>query len=167
MENYFEKVNIKHIDTFLSVCSLTALIGVTFCGVIWRYIFSQPIIWEEDFQLWMIVWVVCFGSSVAFRMGNHIAIDMVVTKLPRKIQSIVIVLVYIIVFCLLGFLFYNGINYILQLATSNRVTSILKIPYALIYSSFPIGIIMMLVQYSVDIWKEIFKKDNANKEEIK
>lgn len=154
----------RSLDSILSICSLAGLISVTFSGVIWRYIFQKPFIWQEEVQLWLIVWTVCFGSSIVFRSGGHIGIDIIVDMLPKSVQKVIQVVVYILVISLLGFLLINSIRYVQQLANSHRVTGVLKIPYSFIYSAFPIGIIMMFLSFSQFTYKDVFKVKNQKEE---
>ena len=50
-----------------------------FANVVLRYVFLAPISWAEELSLYLIVWIVFVGGSVAVRTRGHIAIDL----LPR------------------------------------------------------------------------------------
>lgn len=152
---------LKNLDLTFSIFSLTILVVITFLGVIWRYFFKNPFIWLEEAQLWLIVWTVCFGSSAVFRYEGHISIDVLVDMLPKSVQKIIQIIVYLVVIVVLVFLLINGIRYVQQLAGSHRVTGILKIPYSLIYSAFPIGVVMMVFSFSQSTYNELFKTRNG------
>ena len=47
-----------------------------FVNVVLRYWFLAPISWAEELTLYIMVWIVFVGSSVAIRTRGHIAIDL-------------------------------------------------------------------------------------------
>lgn len=138
---------ILNIDTILSSIMLIFLIVLTFAGVIARRVFNSPFTWMEEVQLTCMVWIVFAGGSVAFRTGNHIAIEFIVDKMPKDLKKIMNIIIDIIVVAILVFLFYQSIEYIRLFLFTNRKTSILEIPYSLIYVIAPISYILMIINY--------------------
>ena len=49
-----------NLDFVISGVAFLLLLAVTFVGVIMRYVFNDPLIWQEEAQLVLIVWVVYF-----------------------------------------------------------------------------------------------------------
>ena len=141
-----------NLDMGIAVISLAALIAVTFINVIMRRCFNRPFMWQEEVQLWLIVWVVCYGSSAAFRSGGHVVVDMVIEMLPDVLQNVVKWIVWLIVTGVMGYLLYSNIIYLEQLFTTNRVTNILKIPYGFIYSAFPVSIVYSIAGFTGYCW---------------
>src|SRR5258706_12716479 len=47
-----------------------------FVNVVLRYWFLSPIAWAEELSLYLVVWMVFVGASVATRTRGHIAIDL-------------------------------------------------------------------------------------------
>lgn len=145
-----KKFNVlKNLDLIIAMVSLIALILTTFVGVIMRYFLSNPFTWLEEFQLWSFLWLVFFGSGVAFRSGSHVAIDIIVDMMPDSLKKIVKIAGYFIVIAVLLYFIYHGINLVKQLASTGRVSNILKVPYSLIYSALPIGCILMIINYTI------------------
>lgn len=158
--NRFLKV-LCNLDVWIACAALTLLIGVTFFGVIMRYCFDNPFVWQEEAQLALIIWVVFLGGRYAFVCGNHAAIDVIVEMFPQKLQrvmSVLILIVSVIVLCYTG---HQGIRYIMQMVRYNRVTNILKIPYSLIYMPLPIGCATMSVQMCINTYRELTGKEEA------
>lgn len=156
-ENRFLK-GLCSLDLLAACVALILLIGVTFFGVIMRYCFGDPFVWQEEVQLALSVWVVFLGGRYAFVCGNHAAIDVIVEMFPEKVQKVVSILIAVAAVVVLSYVGYQGIRYIMQMVRYNRVTNILKIPYSLVYIPLPIGCVTMAVQVCINTWRELTGK---------
>ncbi|WP_291633177.1 TRAP transporter small permease [Clostridium sp.] len=152
-----------NLDLIIAVISLIVLIIITFLGVIMRYFANNPFIWQQEVQLWCFVWIVFFGSSAAFRSGSHVAIDLVVDLLPDSLKKVVDILGYFVMMGVLIYLTIHGSNLVIQLASTNRLTNILRVPFSIIYSAFPIGCVLMMINYTLVTGISIFSKKNKVK----
>jgi TRAP-type C4-dicarboxylate transport system permease small subunit len=142
-------VFLKNVDAFISGLSLIALVGLTLAGVVMRYFVNRPIIWLEEIQLILFIWVAFFGSSVAFRHGSHIVIDAVVELFPVRIQRIVEIIDSVLVVLLLGFVVYIEYSRGLTLVRTGRSTNILRIPLYYNYFGVALSCLFMLVNFVV------------------
>ena len=78
---------LKNLDLAIAGVLLVVLIFLTFFGVARRYLFGKPLIWMEEFQGLLFLWITFLGAGAAFRYGSHVKIDMVLTlftALPVK-----------------------------------------------------------------------------------
>lgn len=144
---------ILNLDYIIAGTALSILIIVTFGGVIMRYFVGNPIIWGEEVQLFCFVWTVFFGAGAAFRTGSHVAIDVIVDMFPEKLRKVVEIAGYFVVLGVLIFLLSHSLPLIKQLAATGRTTNILKVPYSFIYSSLPIGCVLMIINYTLFMYK--------------
>ena len=138
---------LSQIDLYISVLGLVALVILTFLGTIFRYVFNAPFIWQEEVQMILIVWIVFWGASVAFRTGNHIAIEILVDALPEKAQKGIRIVVDVVTAAALLFIIYVEASRVVQLLESGRATSILKIPQAYNYSGVVLACVFMLIHF--------------------
>ncbi len=151
-KTWIEKI--KLIDIGISVFALAVLILVTFLGVVFRYVFGNPFSWQEEVQLSLIIWVIFLGGRYAFETHSHVAIDMVVSMFPKKLQRVLsfiiagIVTVVLICICVFG-MEYIGIMYRYSIQTS-----ILHLPYYLIYLPLPVSCVCMIIQFWANTLKE-------------
>lgn len=142
-------VFLKNIDVCVSGMSLVALVGLTLAGVFMRYFVNRPIIWLEEIQLILFIWVAFFGSSVAFRLNAHIAIEVVVEMFPTRFQRIVEVVDSILVVFLLAFVVYIEYSRGMTLVRTGRSTNILRIPLYFNYFGVAVSCLFMLVNFIV------------------
>lgn len=136
-----------NLDTIIASVMLVILIVLTFSGVIFRYALGRPFTWLEEVQMACMVWIVFAAAGSAFRAGNQVAIEMIVDMMPEKAQKAVSVLISVTVVVVLAYLFYQSFGFIKIFLRSGRSTSMLKIPYALIYGIAPLSFIDMVVCY--------------------
>ncbi|GHS94906.1 hypothetical protein AGMMS50276_08730 [Synergistales bacterium] len=148
MKNKSAALNIIfNLDIVVASVSLVLLIILTFGGVIMRYLVGRPLTWLEEVQLACMVWIVFAAGGAAFRTGNHVAIEMVVDAMPKKAQKIMEYLIGVVVVLVLGYLFIQSIGFTKLFISSGRSTSMLNIPYALIYGVAPVSYIIMIGSY--------------------
>ncbi len=155
MKNNKVRKILENLDIAVASAVLAILIVLTFLGVIWRYIFNQPFTWLEEVQLACMVWIVFTGAGAAFRLGNHTAIEMIVDFLPKRAQKVIQVMISLVVLAVIGYLFINTINFVQLFIRSGRSTSMLHIPYALIYGIAIPSYIDMVVSYFSSIYKGV------------
>lgn len=152
------------VDVLLAGICFLILVGITFFGVIMRYFFNHPLIWQEEIQLWLFLWIAFFGGSAAFRTKSHVEIDMVVEMMPQKLQKLVEIIIYAVVVSVLGYLCGKGFMMVEQFIATNKSTFVLSVPSSIIYSVVPIGCVLMILNYSIVVFKDMFikgkKEDN-------
>lgn len=134
-------------DVILAGIAVTVLIAVTFFGVFARYLFNSPFVWLEEVQMALILWTVFFGGSVAVREKGHVAIAFFVDMFPENIQKIIDVLIFCVITIIMYIVSVNGIDLIFQYIRSSRQTNLLHIPYEYIYFVFPLGCLLIVINY--------------------
>lgn len=144
-----------NLDFILAGTVLVILIILTFLGVIWRYILNAPFTWLEEVQMACIVWIVFGAAGGAFRTGNHVAIEMIVDLMPKKLQKIVNVFISVVVVTVIGYLFWQSFGFIQMFIKSGRSTSMLKIPYSMIYGIAIFSYLDMIVSYFYGLVKGV------------
>ncbi|MBP3812355.1 MAG: TRAP transporter small permease [Acidaminococcaceae bacterium] len=146
---------LANLDIVIAGTVLAILIVLTFAGVIWRYFLGKPFTWLEEVQTACMVWIVFSAAGAAFRMGNHVAIEMIVDLMPKALQKVMTVLISVVVVAVLAYLFDKTIGFIQIFLRSGRATSMMKIPFWLIYGIAIPAYIDMIVSYFYSIWKGV------------
>ncbi len=146
---------LANLDIAVASVILTVLIVLTFLGVVWRYIFNNPFTWLEEVQTSCMVWIVFAAAGAAFRSGNHVAIEMIVDLMPAKMQKVMEWLISIVVVVVIGYLFKQSIGFIQVFIKSGRATSMLKIPYTVVYGIAIVSYIDMIISYFYSIIKGV------------
>ena len=138
---------IGNLDIAVAASMLIILITVTFLGVFMRYLVNRPFSWQEEVQLACMVWIVFAGGGAAFRMGNHVAIEMVVDLFPKTVQRIIEYFIGLVVTVVLLYLTWQSFAFLEVFIRTGRSTSMLGIPFSLIYGIAPVSFILMIINY--------------------
>ena len=153
-----------HLDVGVSCVMMVALVILTFVGVLMRYIMRSPITWQEEVQMLLFLWIVFLGGAGAFRAGSHIAIEILVDALPKKIGGVIERFDVLLQLLILVYLFWQEIQYYNQLIVAGRVTNLLRLPYGVAYAVVPIGGALMLISMLYAAYGRFIKK--SGKEEV-
>ena len=134
-----------NLDLLVACVLVVWLICLTCVGVLKRYLFRDPIAWMEGVQLLSFLSVVFLGGSAAFRTGSHIAIEILVDALPKKIGALIERVDVLLQLLILVYLFMQEMTYYLQLAGTTKRTDVLRLPYEVAYIAVPIGGVLMII----------------------
>jgi len=72
----------------IGAVALAIIVAINGANVVGRYFFGQPLPWAEELMLYLMIFVVFVGTSVATWRGVHIGIDALVTRLPQAAQRV-------------------------------------------------------------------------------
>lgn len=156
---------IANLDFIIAGIALAILVFTTFGGVIMRYFIGKPFAWGEEVQLWCFVWITFFGAGAAFRTGSHVAIEIIVERMPKTMAKYVEFAGYLIVMAVFCFFIYQSGNIVSQMAAMGRSTNILHIPYTVIYSAVPVGCALMMFNYTIVAVKKLREAPEVKGEE--
>lgn len=118
---------------------------------------GYPIRWAMDFSTFLFAWAVFFGTDVAMREDRHMNVEILVSKLPKRVQSYLILLNYVIIIIFLIFLIVYGI----KLSYITRFRAFQGIPgfsYTWVTLSVPVGCISLLMTILLKIWNLVKKE---------
>ena len=85
--------------------------------------------------------------GVIWRYILHVAIEIIFDLIPKKYQKLINIFISIVVVIVIGFLFLQSIGFISVFIKSGRSTSMLKIPYSVIYGIAILSYIDMIISY--------------------
>lgn len=114
--------------TVLMALSLITMLILVFGNVVMRYVFNSGIMISEEVARMTFVWLIFIGSVLAFRAKQHLAVNMLVVRLPVKQQKIIHVLRQLLILAVLWLLIDGGwAQTIIGLST---VTPVAGVPIA-------------------------------------
>lgn len=77
--------------TVIIVICLGLMVLMVFGNVVMRYAFNSGIAVSEELSRWLFLWLIFLGASVAVHEQAHMGSDMVVERLPPKLQKVAVV----------------------------------------------------------------------------
>jgi C4-dicarboxylate transporter, DctQ subunit len=117
--------------------------ALLFANVVLRYVFLAPINWAEELTLYLMVWIVFVGGSVAVRTRGHIAIDLLPLVLsPANRRRLVIGVAFATLVFFAVFFWYSG-QHVLRVRSIAQTTPVMGAPMWLAYLAMPVGSFLM------------------------
>ncbi|WP_397475994.1 TRAP transporter small permease [Pusillimonas sp.] len=142
MFRYFDRAIIGASSVLLVVLLLVMTVA-TLAGVFARYFMNDALTWSEEVARYSMVWLSFIGGGLVFRHGGHIAIDVLVRKLPAgMLRHVVFGLTQLIILCFLAVVFWKGLETLGQGAY--MTTPALQMSMAIPYASIPVGAALMI-----------------------
>ncbi|WP_051631021.1 TRAP transporter small permease [Afifella pfennigii] len=129
------------IGAAISFCSI-----LLFTNVVLRYVFLAPISWAEELSIYLLVWIVFVGASVAFRTHSHIVVDMLPRMLPPAGRRIVAILAATVTAAFLAVFLYYSAQHTLNVRALGQLTPVMQAPMWLTYLAMPVGSALMLIR---------------------
>jgi len=130
--------------------------GLLFVNVVLRYWFLAPIGWAEELSLYVVVWMVFVGASVAVRTRGHIAIDLLALALSPANRRRLSLLVGVIVLVFLAFFIYYSGGHTLRIRASGQLTPVMLEPMWLTYLAMPTGGALMFLR-TCQVWWRVWR----------
>jgi TRAP-type transport system small permease protein len=125
---------------------LRALVAIAFCltfsQVICRYLLDNPLIWTEEFVLYLFVWIVMVGAAAALRTQGHFSLGTFVQQLPPRIVSTISLFVDLAIALFAMVLLVHGTH--MTIAGFNEQASSFSLPMSCFYLALPAGGALML-----------------------
>lgn len=90
------------------------MVVLVFLNAFLRYSFNSGITWSEELSRYSFVWIVFLGAVVAFKEGEHIIVDLLISKFPRGLQNITFLVINLLVIGIM-ILFVDGLSSLIEL----------------------------------------------------
>ena len=153
----------KLLDNFEEIIASLFLMGTTVlvvANIISRYFLKTGIFWSEEVATGFFVWSVFIGAAAAFKKGQHIGIDIIVSKLSGRNRAIANVLIDLVVLIVIGFITVFSVLYVKTSYT--KPTPVLGVSSAYISSSIIVGFTFMLIRAFIFLFDDIKKLDQLS-----
>ena len=148
---------VDRLARFLITVMMAAMVLIILFGVFNRFLFKLPVSWTEEVAKYLLIWISMLGSAVAIRIGAHVGVGLLVTRLGEKKRNLiswinqVLIMVFIISLVLLGMKFCLG--EIDQMGYATRISMFYP------FLAIPAGCLMIIVQL-LYLMKMLYKKQS-------
>jgi len=142
--------------TIVFIIILTILTSI---GVINRFVFNQPLVWQYETTVVIFAWVVFLGVGIAFKKGGHVQLDFVINATPEKYKRHLLIFIKLIVMLFLFIVVKDGIEIIKNTASQKYQT--INLSTAWFYASFPVNALISLIHLLDALLKLLFVKEKA------
>ena len=159
------KIYCRFEEIVVGACFL-GVVALTFMNAVLRT-FKKPIATADDICLLLFAWAALLGADVALRYSSLVGMDMLVNKLPPKVQKPLQIIVFVVMIVAMVMIVFYG--YQLAMRNWSRILNSLPISYGWVTLSLPVSCILMIftsllkikniiVHYNDDSYN--YRKDN-------
>ncbi|UZD24513.1 TRAP transporter small permease [Algoriphagus halophytocola] len=120
--------------------------------VVSRYVFQDPSSFTDELSRYMLIWVGMLGAAYVAGKNEHLAIDILLTKLDEKAQDKLMILINccVMVFALVVMVI-GGSNLVYLTFILEQKSAVLQIPLAYIYGIIPFSGLLVIYYQIVAI----------------
>jgi len=140
------------IEVQLPIAVFVMLFLAFLINVFFRYVVRNPQNWTFELSINSFVVVGLLGACAAYRTEDHVVFDLLYTRLNSKGQNILRMISNVIVIVFFSIALPASINYLVKL---RAVTSIMRIPLRIVFSSFPILMISTVLRSAYRLFLDI------------
>ena len=134
---------IERILRFFLIVAVVLMFAEVVVEVSSRFIFHYPIPWGAEVSQTLLVWVTFIGAAVAFLRNDHISVEILTERLPRRARVALhrFNLLVILAFLVCGV--WSGVQVVKR--TWRGTTAALQIPAGIMYLALPVGFALTII----------------------
>jgi len=117
----------KLLNSILAIL-LALMVIIVFSNVIGRYFLESSLAWSEEISRFLFIWLVFFGAVLAYINDEHLALDLLVKALPKKVSQVIAVIGNLLVIYALSLITIGG--YKITMENWTWLSPAIEIPYA-------------------------------------
>ena len=118
------------------------LILLVFSSAILRFL-RISMSWNIDLAMLLLAWTSFLGADIAWRSGQLIGIDLVTRYFPKKMQKVIMILIYSVILCITVIICIYGAR--LVWVERLRTYQSMPIPYSLVSLSLVVATFSMSI----------------------
>lgn len=146
---------------------LMIILGVMVINVTWqvfsRYVLQSPSSFTDELSRYLLVWLGMLGAAYVAGQGNHLAIDLLPTKLKGEAKrKLLMVINVVIILFVIPVMIMGGANLVYITFILEQKSATLQLPLAYVYMMIPFSGLLVLFYQLVDLKYLMNQKDAQN-----
>jgi len=135
---------IKIVDLASTLCVI-AMVGIVAAQIFLRYVMGHPFVWADELANWLFVWVIYLGASVLVRKDAHLKVEIVIDRLPPRLNQWRTLGVNLLVLAFLALLFVQTIELLRKFGTTPSAA--MKVPMGLFFGCGMVFVAIAIIEY--------------------
>lgn len=136
-------------------CVSFVVVFVTYVIMIaYRYIFNAQINWIYELSMIAFVWTVVLAASYGSRTDDHIVFTMLYDLFPERGRAVFRIAGNLVIVIIMSILLPRAIDAVSFL--SIKKSSLMKIPFNIIYAPFIVFNVLTIVHHALKIAKDVY-----------
>lgn len=118
---------------------------LNFANVVGRYGFDRGFVWADEAQVFVMIWMTFLGAAAATARNIHLRMDVLIRRLPPRVQTAGAALETILVSVLCGFVAWLSLEYLMRIARLGQTSDAAGIPMWIPHSAVTAGFALIAV----------------------
>lgn len=131
--------------------SAIGLLGATFStmhGVLSRYFFGHPTIWQTELSIYFLLFVTFVGGAYGLHHHAHVGVDIVIQALPVRPQLIMRLVAAVLSLVVVVVVLWSATKMWWEALENGWTTSsVWAAPLSIVYAILPLGMLLIACQY--------------------
>ena len=140
------------LEELIVVVMLAAMTLLTFTQVVMRYGFNSGWTWALELTTVFFAVMIFVGISYGVRIGAHIGIDAVVSRLPTGVRRAVSIGVVLLCLLYAGLVIYGSWIYVAKMKVVGVELEDMAIPIWVVRAILPIGYALLTFRFLQVLW---------------
>lgn len=145
-------------------CVLAFLLALmtllTFVQVVLRYVFNTGIMWSLEATTYSFAALVVLGMSYGIRTRSHIAVDLLIKRLPKEMRSAAALTAVFMCLVYTGLMFYGAFDLVSRLNDLGNQARDIAVPKWLLTVTLPLGFLLLALRF-IEAGLKIIKGDSG------
>ncbi|WP_366944137.1 TRAP transporter small permease [uncultured Psychromonas sp.] len=152
---------LKNIEIYMCRLFFIAFISIILLQIISREIFEYSIIWSEELAVYLFVWFVFFGSSIAVTLNRHNRIDFQYKYFHVRLVFVLKVLSELTWLTFNIYFFYLCYDFVFNRMNLFWTSQTIGIPMKFVYVIMPLSFLLMTIRHAQMNFKAIFEASRS------
>lgn len=136
------------------LATLLALMTIlTFVQVVLRYAFNSGLVWSLEVTTYLFAALILFGMSYGVRTQTHIAVDLVIRRLPRRAAKIVNLVAILACLSYALLMLYGSAVFVDRLMILGNHARDIPLPKWLLTVTMPLGFTLLAFRFLEAGWR--------------
>ena len=138
------KFFLNRFEEIIGVACLGIMTTIAFVNVLTRYFFKYSMAFTEEITLYLFVWAVMMGTSIAFREGSNMAVTLFYERFRKGNRKLLMLFSSLLSMAFFIVLTYFGILEVMDEIAMNAMTEAIEMPVWWFTSAMPIASVLIL-----------------------
>lgn len=139
---------LSEIAGYLSAVALILATLAMMHGVLSRYFFGSPTLWQTEVSIYLLVFVTFVGAAYGLKHHAHVGVDLIVERLPLRAQLVVRLTTAVLALVVVAVVFWTAYHTWWEAAEGGfRSPTALRAPLSVAYAILPLGMLLVAFQY--------------------
>jgi len=153
VSNWIERLS--WLGATLAGVILVVVVFLVIYGVLLRYVFRTPGAWSIELPSFMFLAITALALAYVHRLRGHIGVELLVMRLPQRIQRVLSIVGSIALLIYAGFIAWAGWLKAWDHLQHGERSVAIGVPLFAVQIILPIALLLLCLQALVEISKEV------------